>query len=146
MIRRTAAALLLAGTLAGCGTAAPTEPAPAPAPSGATGGTDAAVCTEFDGTGRSAFRQALEAAERMPVLPAAIAIIGLGPRQVASTAGAQNPELVAAQAELVAALDDLDAQARALLGPDGNAAQDAVQLDATRALAALDEIERICRD
>lgn len=140
---RVGAALLLAGVLTGCGGAAPAEPAPAPT-GGATGGTDAAVCNEFSGTGRSAFRQAVEAAQGMPVLPAAVAIIGLGPRQVASTAGAENPELVAAQEELVAAIDDLDAQGRELLGPEGDAAQDAVQLDVARALAALDEIERIC--
>ncbi|MDN5750337.1 MAG: hypothetical protein L0H64_17800, partial [Pseudonocardia sp.] len=109
------------------------------------GGTDATVCAQLVvDDPPSALRQVAEAAARMPVLPAAVAIILLGPRQVASTPGIQDPELAAAAAELVAAIDDLDAQADALLGPDGNAAQDAVQFDATRLLAAVDEIERVC--
>ncbi|HVH24519.1 MAG TPA: hypothetical protein VNA11_18900 [Pseudonocardia sp.] len=44
----------------------------------------------------------------------------------------------------MAAIDDLDAQARALLPPGGNAARDPVQLNPTRILAAAAEIERLC--
>lgn len=160
-LARLGGLLTAAAVLAGCGTGAPSAQPSAPpisahapsapvAPSapdapGATGGTDAAVCAELAATTPpSALRQVAEAADRMPILPAAAAIILLGPRQVASTGGAQDPELAAAQAELVAAIDDFDAQARALLGPEGNAAQDAVQLDADRLLAAIEEIERVC--
>ena len=55
-----------------------------------------------------------------------------------------GPELAAARTELVAAIDDLDAQARALLPPGGSATRDPVQLDPTRILAAAAEIERLC--
>jgi hypothetical protein len=80
----------------------------------------------------------------MPVLPAGVSLVLLGVRQTALTPGVQDPALAAAQVELVAAIDDLDAQGRRLIGPEGDAAQDAVQLDTARVMAALGEVERIC--
>ena len=80
----------------------------------------------------------------MPVLPAGVSLVLLGVRQTALTPGVQDPALAAAQLELVAAIDDLDAQGRRLIGPEGDAAQDAVQLDTARVMAALGEVERIC--
>lgn len=146
-----AAALAALAVLAGCGT----EPAPAPAPPPATSTAPApgaapaqtpeeVVCADYTDT-QSVVRQTAEAIERMPVLPAGVAVLLLGARQVAATtSGVADPEIVAAQTELVAAIDDLDAQGRALLGPDGNAAQDAVRIDAARLLAAVTEMERAC--
>jgi hypothetical protein len=155
-----AAALGLA--LAGCGPSAPAPAAPssaAPPPvaapgstapgSAAPGGTAAAVtpdevvCADYRDR-ESLLRQTAEAVERMPVLPAGVGLVLLGVRQTALTPGVQDPALAAAQAELVAAIDDLDAQGRRLIGPEGNAAQDAVQLDTARVVAALGEVERIC--
>ncbi|GAA3230559.1 hypothetical protein GCM10017691_23640 [Pseudonocardia petroleophila] len=135
--------------LAGCSTAAPAPEAPAPAsaapgPSGAVAATPEDVVCEDYTDSQSVVRQAADAMTRMPVLPAGVAVLLLGARQVATTGGVTDPEIVAAQAELVAAIDDLDAQGREQLGPDGNAARDAVQLDAQRILAAVTEIERVC--
>jgi glucose/arabinose dehydrogenase len=145
-----AAALAALTVLAGCGgdpAPAPppaTAPAPAPAPSAAPAQTpEDVVCADYTDT-QSVVRQTAEAIEEMPVLPAGVAVLLLGARQVATTSGVTDPEIRAAQTELVAAIDDLDAQGRALLGPDGNAAQDAVRIDAARILAAVTEIERVC--
>lgn len=140
-----ASTLAALGVLAGCSTAAP-APAPttAPAPASAAPATaEDVVCSDYTDS-QSVVRQAADAMTRMPVLPAGVAVLLLGAREVATTGGVEDPEIVAAQTELVAAIDDLDAQGRALLGPDGNAAQDAVQLDATRIIAAVTEIERVC--
>lgn len=141
------ATVTVLGVLAGCGSApappapAPPEPAPSAAPAPAT--PEDVVCQDYTDS-QSVVRQVADAMTRMPVLPAGVAVLLLGSRQVATTGGVTDPELRAAQAELVAAIDDLDTQARALLGPDGNAAQDAVELDAQRILAAVTEIERVC--
>ena len=146
---RRAGLVLLALLLAGC-TGAPSAPAPpapsaAPAPPSATAAAtpDEAVCADYRGTG-SVLRQTVEAMQRMPVLPAGVNLVLLNVRMVAATPGVQDPELQAAQAELVAAIDDLDAQGKALVGPEGNAVTDAVQFDSARILAALTEIERVC--
>ncbi|MBW0090573.1 hypothetical protein I4I73_05765 [Pseudonocardia sp. KRD-184] len=143
-----AAALAALTVLAGCGgdpaPAPPPATSAAPAPSAAPARTpEEVVCADYTDT-RSVVRQTAEAIEEMPVLPAGVAVLLLGARQVATTSGVTDPEIRAAQAELAAAIDDLDAQGRALLGPDGNAAQDAVRIDAARILAAVTEIERVC--
>ncbi len=145
-----AAALGLA--LAGCSTPAPAPPAPAaePAAPSSTGpaaaptaSPDAAVCADYRDRG-SLLRETTDAIQEMPVLPAGVGLVLLGVRQTALTPGVQDPALAAAQAELVAAIDDLDAQGRTLIGPDGDAARDAVRLDAARILRALTEVERLC--
>ncbi len=150
-----AAALALA--LAGCGPSAPAPAAPtsaAPPPAAAPGSTapggaagaatpDEVVCADYRDR-ESLLRQTAEAVDRMPVLPAGVSLVLLGVRQTALTPGVQDPALAAAQVELVAAIDDLDAQGRRLIGPEGDAAQDAVQLDTARVMAALGEVERIC--
>ena len=162
-MRRPAAVAALVLALAGCGTAAPAPAAPppstavpgsavpssavpgsaAPGSAGPAGPPDGVVCADYRDR-ESLLRQTAEAVERMPVLPAGVSLVLLGVRQTALTPGVQDPALAAAQAELVAAIDDLDAQGRRLIGPEGNAAQDAVQLDAARLLDALDAVERIC--
>jgi hypothetical protein len=138
-------------SLAGCGPPAPAPPAPAepPAPSrtGPAGAPpaspDAAVCADYRDRG-SLLRETTDAIQEGPVLPAGVGLVLLGVRQTALTPGVQDPALAAAQAELVAAIDDLDAQGRTLIGPDGDAARDAVRLDAARIQRALAEVERLC--
>ncbi len=147
LARAGAVAGVLGALLAGCGAPDP-APAPAPPPSaaGPTAGAptpEETVCADYR-TQDSVLRQTADAVERMAVLPAGLSLLLLNVRQVAQTPGVEDVALAAAQLELVAAIDDLDAQGRALLGPDGNAATDAVRLDAQRIQAAVDEIERIC--
>ncbi|CAA9446227.1 MAG: hypothetical protein AVDCRST_MAG66-4434, partial [uncultured Pseudonocardia sp.] len=121
----------------------PPPPAPPPPPPGPAAPPDEVVCADYRDR-ESLLRQTAQAIERMPVLPAGVGLVLLGVRQTALTPGVQDPALAAAQAELVAAIDDLDAQGRRLIGPEGNAAQDAVQLDPARLFTALDAVERIC--
>ncbi len=143
-------------SLAGCGPPAPAPAAPTPpaaaepaapsatGPAGApTASPDAAVCADYRDRG-SLLRETTDAIQEGPVLPAGVGLVLLGVRQTALTPGVQDPALAAAQAELVAAIDDLDAQGRTLIGPDGDAARDAVRLDAARILRALTEVERLC--
>ena len=151
MRRALLAAAAGALVLAGCGTPAPaptapapTAPAPtAPAPTPAGRAPEEVVCAEYR-TDDSVLRRTADAVARMPVLPAGVNLVLLNTRMIAQTPGVQDPELVAAQAELVAAIDDLDAQGRALVGPEGSAVTDAVQFDAARITAAVTEIERVC--
>ncbi len=143
-LRRVAVACVAAAVIAGCSVAGCSTAAPAPAAPAPAGPTpDDTVCREFGDTG-SLVRRTAESLERMPVLPAAVALVLLNTRGIATTPGVEDPVLQAAQTELVAAIDDLDAQGQALLGPDGNPARDAVQLDAARILTAVEEIERVC--
>ncbi len=114
-IGRGAVALaLLGGLLAGCG-----GPARSPA--------DAAACAGNEKTADTV-RGIDKALQQGPILPAAVALVLLDSRARATRPGIEDPALAAAQAELVAAIDDLDAQGRALLPPGGNPAQNAVQL------------------
>ena len=102
------------------------------------------ACADYTTT-VSTVRGIADALKRGPVLPAGVALFLIGPRDPAAAPGADDPQLIAARAELVAAIDDLDAQGRALLPAGGNPARDAVQLDPTRILAAVAEFERVCR-
>jgi hypothetical protein len=137
---------VLVGLLAGCGAAAP-APAPgptaAPAPAAAGAEAGAPACANAPVT-ISTVRGIADALERGPVLPAGVELFLTGPREAAVAPDPSGPELAAARAELVAAIDDLDAQARALLPPGGNVTRDPVQLNPARILAAAAEIERLC--
>lgn len=146
--RRGLAAVLMVGLVAGCSGGA--EPAPAPAPgatpapsSGPAPDRTAQVCTARDNL-IGPVQQVDESARRGPVLPAAVALLLLAPRQSASAGGIDDPELAAALDELVAAIDDLDAQGRAVLPEGGNAAQDPVPLDTERVVAATEAVEEAC--
>jgi hypothetical protein len=140
---RTVAVALLAGVLlSGCG-GAPGTPAPAVTPTPSPVGSDTAACRRHTEVGGHV-RTLAGMIEAQPVLPAAVALLLLSPREAYSTPGAQDPALVAALAEVVAAIDDLDAQGKALLPPDGNPAETTVQLDASRVRAALDAVDRLC--
>ena len=146
---RPLAVAALAGLLAGCGgpTPAPdpTAPAPAtsaPAPSrGAEAG--APACADAFVT-ISTVRGIADALERGPVVPAGVELFLSGPRESAAAPDTAGPALTAARAEMVAAIDDIDAQAQAMLPPGGNATRDPVQLNPDRILAAAAEIERLC--
>ena len=140
-------AAVLFGLVTGCGAAAPTAaPAPgptAPAPAAAGAEAGAPACANAPVT-ISTVRGIADALERGPVLPAGVELFLTGPREAAVAPDPSGPELAAARAELVAAIDDLDAQARALLPPGGNVTRDPVQLNPARILAAAAEIERLC--
>jgi hypothetical protein len=164
--RRIAATVLpglLAGLLLGCAAPEPAadtgSAAPMPAPvagadapgRAAAEPTDpagraaagAGVCADHDTT-VSTVRGVADALASGPVLPAGVALFLITPRARATVPGVADPALVAAGAELVAAIDDLDAQGVALLPPGGNVTRDPVQLDPTRILAAAAELERLC--
>jgi hypothetical protein len=160
--RRRLAATVLPGLLAGLllGCAAPDRAAdigsasPMPAPvtrADAAGPTDTAgraeagggVCADHDNTVNTV-RGVADALASGPVLPAGVALFLTTPRARATGPGAADPALIAVGAELVAAIDDLDAQGVALLPPGGNVTRDPVQLDPTRILAAAAELERLC--
>lgn len=148
---RIAAALVPLAVLAGCGggsgpadpTVSPVPLPPSSAPAEPAASPEDRVCSEY-GDDQSIVRRIADTLAQQPVLPAAIAIVLLDSRGIATTPGVTDPEILAAQQELIAAIDDLDAQGRALLPPGGNPAQDVVQLDAERILAAVTEIERVC--
>jgi hypothetical protein len=151
ILRRIPAAVALIGVFAGCGgggaATAPTPQAAVPDPPVATTPAAAAptggACADYDKT-VSTVRGIADALRRGPVLPAGVDLFLLGPRAQAANPEDADPELVAARAELVAAIDDLDAQGRALLPPGGNAARDPVQLNPDRILAAAAVFERLC--
>lgn len=136
--------------LVGCGSSTPPPPPPTPAPAAApatppaAGSPDQAACTGYSTT-VDTVRGIAGALQKGPVLPAGVALFLLDARSRAVTPGVTDPALATAQNELVAAIDDLDAQGRALLPAGGNPARDKVQLNPARILAAVDDIERICR-
>jgi hypothetical protein len=166
---RWLAGAAVVGVLAGCGgaagsgssapssaapssadpsSAAPSSPAAAPPAASSPGPVSPAPgsepgCADYTTT-VSTIRGIADALKRGPVLPAGVALFLLGPRTRAAAPDPADPALTAARAELVAAIDDLDAQGRALLPAGGNPARDAVQLDPARILAAAAEIERLC--
>lgn len=144
-------ATVLATVLAGCGGAPSEASAPPPATTAAPPTTaaapvrDEAFCAEFASI-RNAVGQIDTAAGRGPVLPAAVALLLLAPRSAASAPGISDPELGAALDELVAAIDEVDAQGRERLPEGGNAATDAVPLDTARLVAAVESVEQACAD
>ncbi len=148
-MRRRLLAGLVVLVLAGC--SAPAAPAvtPSSAPSAGTPTTSAgktaddAACAADVGTADTV-RGIAAVAQKEPVLPAAVALLLLDARQKAAAPGITDPALVTAQAELVAAIDDLDAQGKAGMPAGGNAAQDKVQLDMSRILAAVAGVEKAC--
>lgn len=145
--------VLFAATLLFAGCSAPATPAAAaPTTSAAPGtgaptttakGPDDTACASDPGTADTV-RGIAAVAQKEPVLPAAVALLLLDSRQKAAAPGLTDPALIAAQAELVAAIDDLDAQGKAGLPPNGNAAQDKVRLDMKRILAAVTTVEKAC--
>ena len=144
-----AAALVAAALVAGCGGGAePAPPAPptaSSAPSSAAAASDEQVCAAVPGIIAAA--EGIDGAvAEGPVLPAGVALLLVAPRQAAASANVTDPELAAALAELVAAIDDLDAQARAALPEGGNAVENPVLVDADRLVAAAEAVQAECVD
>ncbi|MFC4950217.1 hypothetical protein [Pseudonocardia sp. GCM10023141] len=153
---RVLAIVLLAGAVvlggAACSAPAP-QPAPAPPPTaaapvtpapatGPTRATDQAACSAHIATA-TAVNGIAKAAQAAPILPAAVALFLLDARSKAAQP-MLDPTLAAAQSELVAAVDDLDAQGKAALPPGGNPAQDPVHLDMSRITAAVAAVGKAC--
>lgn len=129
----------------------PAAPVPAPTPTSAPGSAaptspsanpDDVSCSSEKGTSATVRAIAAEA-KKGPLLPAGVALFLVDARQKAA-APATDPALAVAQAELVKAIDDLDAQGEAGLPPGGNAAQNKVKLDVTRILSAVDAVDKAC--
>jgi hypothetical protein len=140
-----AAALLV--VLAGCSAPAP-GPAPA-APTSVAAPTSAAATSDDQLCARSAelarnIRNAAHILDIGPVLPPAIPLLFLASRQMAAQGGLSNPALAQASTELVAAIDDLDAQSSAG-SPGAQPSMDTpVRYDTKRLAAATDGLERAC--
>lgn len=144
--RRGAVALALLGALlAGCSSgtaataAAPASASAAPVPADP----DAAACRRHAAAAPEV-RRVLGVVDAGPVLPAGVAFLLLAPRNAYATPGARDASVAAAMTEMVAAIDDLDAQGRTRLPAGGNPAGDKVQLDAARITAALETADRVC--
>ncbi|MGQ0480878.1 MAG: hypothetical protein ACT4O0_07625 [Pseudonocardia sp.] len=141
-------AVVAAGGLAGCGESQPPPPAGAPfdaaPPPPPDPGRDAGYCREMTSALGSA-RSPIDAMRAQPVLGPFIALIELTPRLAAEKgSAAADPGVAAAMREVVAAVDDLDAQAARALPPGANPTETTVQLDPNRLAAALDSVERAC--
>lgn len=80
-----------------------------------------------------------------PVLASAPAFVLVGARQSATDAVAAVPSAAPVFGELVAAIDDLDAQATAQLPRGADGATTLVQLQPARLGAALDAVDALCR-
>ncbi len=103
-----------------------------------------AVCKAYAASASDA-RTPISAMREQAVLGPFIAVIELAPRQVAQQgASAGDPAVAAAMAELAAAIDGLDAQAKAALPPGADATATPVRIDPTRLAAALDAADKAC--
>lgn len=144
-----AAGLLCAGLalLAGCSAARPSAAGPAPTTGG--GRTPAAdptpgLCRSYAATSAGA-RTPLDAMRTEAVLLPFVDLIELATRQTAAAASsATDARVSAAMREVVAAIDDVDAQGRARLPADADPARATVRLDPGRLAAALDGADRAC--
>ncbi|MGH3611992.1 MAG: hypothetical protein ACRDRK_05155 [Pseudonocardia sp.] len=139
--------VMAAVLLVGCGDApAPAPPPPAPvvptfAPT-APADPDTTVCLRHAAT-VEVVRNEIQAYEAGPVAVIRPALVLLAARQAYAVLGVQDRERALAVAEVINAIDDLDAQGKALV-PPGGSELDLVQLDPTRIRAALDALDRIC--
>lgn len=158
--RATASALLLAALVVGatgCGSDEPTTAAPAtatttaaassstaaPAPSSGAD-SPAAQCAAVTGSEVGA-RQVVTTSATQAVLRPAVALVLLDLRDKALTASTSTAEPYApAFTELVAAIDDVDAQAGAQLPPGADTTKTAVRVDGARLAAALDAVDAVC--
>lgn len=138
-------AVLLA-VLAGCSAPAP-APAPAAAPTSAPApagpSADEQLCGRSTALATN-IRNAAHILDIGPVLPAAIPLLFLASRQMAAQAGLTNLALGQASTELVAAIDDLDAQSKAGSTSAEPTMEKPVQYDTKRLMAATAGLERAC--
>ncbi|OJY49990.1 hypothetical protein [Pseudonocardia sp. 73-21] len=148
MKRTVAGAALLAVVLGGCSAPSP-SPAPAPTPTSAAAPTSAAPTSDDQLCGRSAelatnIRNAAHILDIGPVLPAAIPLLFLASRQMAAQGGIISPALGQASTELVAAIDDLDAQSKAGSTAAEPTMEKPIQYDTKRLMVATAGFERAC--
>lgn len=158
-MRRLTISALLALTI-GVAVACTSDPDPAPAPASnpppdaisssvappsTTADPDVLLCQRYAESAPSA-RMTMQFVQREPALAAGIAVTLLATREAASAnASARDPQLQAALAELLAALDEVGNQVNAQLPPGANPIQTKVRVDPTRTLAALDAADAVCR-
>ena len=131
--------VLLGAVAAGCG--ATPEPVPAAATS-TRDPADAAACRRHAETAQLLRREA-DAYAAMPVPAVRVALVLAATWEFYDDPGAQDPALRAAMSEVAASIGDLDAQGQAGV-PAGGTLMDPVQLDPTRARAAVDAVDREC--
>ncbi|WP_028932897.1 hypothetical protein [Pseudonocardia spinosispora] len=130
---------LVAGLgLAGCSSPPPGQDAAARAAA------NAPFCQTYTHAARGA-RTPIDAMRAQPVLVPFVALIELSARDAAQRASAApDPAVAGAMREVVASLDDLDAQGQAGLPAGADLAQTPVKLDPTRLASALDTADRTC--
>jgi hypothetical protein len=133
------------GLLVSCSDAGPAPSARAPAaPATGPTPTDIGVCREFLSSVGSA-RAPVDAMRTEAVLSPFIALIELSPRQTAERGtSATDPAVADAMRAVMAAIDDLDAQAKARLPAGADPTVTTVRLDPNRLATALDSAERVC--
>lgn len=156
MRRSTTTALLVLTITAAVGCSG--DPAPAPAsnpppdsvasstaPPTASGDPDVALCQRYAAAAPSA-RMTMQFVQREPALAAGVALTLLATREAAgANSAARDPQLKAALAELLAALDEVGNQVNAQLPPGANPIETKVQVNPARTLAALDTVDAVCR-
>lgn len=141
-----ACAATLAVALAGCSAPPPAPAAPPPsaaAPTSAAASPDAQLCGRSPELVRN-IRNAARILDIGPVLPAAIPLLFLAGRQMAVQAGLTNLAIGQASTELVAAIDDLDAQSKAGSPEAEPTMGKPIQYDTKRLMAATAGLERAC--
>ncbi len=148
MRRHLARGAVLLVVLAGCSAPAP-QPAPAPVPTAAAAPTTSGATSDAQLCGRSAelasnIRNAAHILDIGPVLPAAIPLLFLASRQMAAQGGLTDLALGQASTELVAAIDDLDAQSKAGSTQAEPTLEKPVQYNTKRLIAATAGLERAC--
>lgn len=132
---------LLGAVLAGCAGASE-PPAPAASATPSRSPADAAACQRHSQTAPLLRREA-DTYASMPVPPVRVALVLAATWEFYNAPGAQDPALLAAMSEVAAAIGDLDAQGQAKV-PPGGTLMDPVQLDPSRATAAVDAVDRVC--
>ncbi|WP_127783283.1 hypothetical protein [Rhodococcus sp. X156] len=134
--------------LSACGSGGSETSQPAPASAAPTTSPTAApglpqACARYRAASTIARQVVTSAAE--PVLASAPAFVLLGVRQGATDAAAAAPTAAPVFGEVVAAVDDLDAQAVARLPSGADGSTTLVQLQPQRLGAALDAADALCR-
>jgi hypothetical protein len=140
--------VLLAGCSGGAGGSAPPRAAGPPTGEGPTAPTladqNTQLCHGYAVASGSA-RTPLDAMRGEAVLLPFIDLIELSTEQAAQRASAApDPAVAAAMREVVAAIDDLDAQGRARLPAGTDPSKTTVRLDPGRLAGALDGADRAC--
>lgn len=146
-----AAVVALAGITVGCSGQQAAEPSTQLRPSGPAAvsvsapvaDADTVACQRYGTSARTA-RSVLEGIRNGPVVPAGVSFFLLPVRDAANAAGVRDATLATALKEVVAAVDDLDAQAQAKIPPGSDPVRTTVTIDPTRAIAAMAAVDQAC--